>query len=387
MLIFKKITRIKQVITPAVPPPHTLPPDSWGFPFPFIPLRLLQDKHKMFSMSIRGKREFETKRTKQDADAAYVKEVDRVDETRFTKDLSALIKESENIRLKYMHSHRMREFISMNVSILCALLGALSFGWYFMMKAELIRPFLYFGISFIPSILLYIWASFPLKSYKKAHKTIFMPKLAKALNGLSFFPHRGVSTKVIERLAVLPAHNLYKAEDCFMGRYKGVKVIFSEARLYSKAHKKGAVFDGIFVLLEAPNDTFEGHTIITANQKMVEAYSNTRWKSMNPVSVPVSDTNWDKFTIYSTKPDAASRIIDERLLKELAEASNIFDSAPLTAVLFKKRFMFMMIPYEKDMFEASDLFVPVTTRDQALRVKGEIEQLLEIVDVFDLYQN
>ncbi len=46
----------------------------------------------------------------------------------------------------------------------------------------------------------------------------------------------------------------------------------------------------------------------------------------------------------------------------------------------------MMIPYDKDMFEASSLFVPVTTKKQAMQCKREIEQLLEIVDVFDLYK-
>ena len=46
----------------------------------------------------------------------------------------------------------------------------------------------------------------------------------------------------------------------------------------------------------------------------------------------------------------------------------------------------MMIPYEPDMFEASSLFVPVTTKTQAMQCKKEIEQLLEIIDVFDLYE-
>ena len=46
----------------------------------------------------------------------------------------------------------------------------------------------------------------------------------------------------------------------------------------------------------------------------------------------------------------------------------------------------MMIPYESDMFEPSDLFVPVQTKTQAMQCKKEIEQLLEIIDVFDLYK-
>ncbi len=336
-------------------------------------------------MSKRSIRELGVKKKIQQEDIDSVSEVDRIDETRFTKELSALIKNSEKMRIDYMRQHRMRNWIALNSSILFILLGSAAFGWYFMMEAKLMLGLAGLIASCIPPILLSVWAGLPIKTYKHSYKTVFMPQMAKALNGLSFYPQRGVSAKMIEKLAVIPAYDRYEAEDCFIGRYKGVKVIFSEARLYSKTHKK-PVFDGIFTLLEVPEDLFEGHTIITANQKMIKAYENTRWKTMNPIKIDISNPQWDKFSIYSTEPENASKVIDERLIKELAEAGEIFDKSPLTAVLFNKRYIFMMIPYDKDMFEASNLFIPVTTRDQALRVKNEIEQLLEIADVFDLYQ-
>ena len=335
---------------------------------------------------MRGKREHEFDRgVKKDAQE-FVSEVDRVDEQRFSKDMTALIKDSEDLRLSYMRKHRMRSWMAMNLSILFVIAGSAAFGWYFMMEAQIVLPTLLLFASFLPTFFLNVWAGAPIKAYARAHKTTFMPKMAKAFGGLSYHPSRGVSSKTIGKLAVVPAHDRYEAEDCFMGRYKGMKVILSEARLYSRAHKDGPVFDGLFVLLEAPQDIFDGHTVITANQKMVKAYASTRWKTMSPVNIPVAEPEWDRFTIYSTEPQAAMRIVDERLLKELAEAADVFDGAPLTAVLFKKRYIFMMIPHDKDMFEASDLFVPVTTKDQALRVKREIEQLLEVVDVFDLYE-
>ncbi|MFP4097317.1 MAG: DUF3137 domain-containing protein [Alphaproteobacteria bacterium] len=337
-------------------------------------------------MSVRGQREFIRKKRQQQEDLARMNEVDRVDEDRFTKELTGLIKESEDLRLGYMRKHRMRGWVAINLSILIILIGVAAFGWLFMMEGRLFEAVAFLFLSFIPCIVLQIWAARPIEQYKEAHKAVFMPKLAKALNGLSYYPSRGISSKKIERLAVVPAHERYEAEDCFMGRYKDAKVIFSEARLYSRAKKDGPVFDGIFVMLEAPEDVFEGHTIITANKEMEKAYANTRWKTLSPVDIQVSDPDWDRFSIYSTEPEKIRGVVDERLLKELAEVGDVFNNAPLTAVLFKKRFIFMMIPHDQDMFEASDLFVPVTTRDQALRVKKEIEQLLEVVDVFDLYQ-
>ncbi len=311
----------------------------------------------------------------------------RMDDRRFNKELDALISEAEEMRIDRMKQHRTRGFIAMNVSIFSVLIGVAAFGWYFLMEAKIGLAILALLLSFIPTAFFQVWSGRPIKRYTREHKSVFMPKLAKTLNpGLSFHPERGVSAKILEKLAVVPAHDTYNAEDCFMGTYKGVKVIFSEARLYSKVYKDGPVFDGIFVLLETPEHVIDGHTVITANSKMVKSYANTRWKTMNKVHVSVSNADWDRFHIYSTKPEAAELMIGDRLLKELAEAAEIFDNAELTAVLFGKKYVFMMIPYDKDMFEASDLFVPVATKTQALQCKKEIEQLLEVIDVFDLYQ-
>jgi len=314
------------------------------------------------------------------------KELERVEESRFDKNLEAVIAESEEMRLDRMRQHRTRTFIAMNASIFCVFVGVLGFGWFFLMQGVMSIALLLLLVSFVPIFFINLWSSGPLKAYIKDHKTVFMPKLANALSGLKFHPKRGVSRKILDRLAVLPAHDRYEAEDCFMGTYKGVKVIFSEARLYSKIQRDGPVFDGIFVLLETPDDVIDGHTIITANHKMVKAFEKTRWKTMGKVHVAVSNPDWDKFNIFSTKPDAAEQLIGDRLLKELAEAADIFDDAPLTAVMFGKKYIFMMIPYDQDMFEPSNMFVPVTTKKQAMKCKEEVEQLLEIIDVFDLYK-
>lgn len=313
-------------------------------------------------------------------------ELDRVDDARFSRELEALIKESEDMRLHRMKQMRTRGFVAMNASIFFLFIGISAFGWFFLMEGDVAKGIAAVIISMAPSIFLYKWSGFPLKNYQREHKEVFMPKLAKAINGLSFHPKRGVGSKILSKLAVIPAFDRYEAEDCFMGTYKGVKVIFSEARLYSKTHKSGLVFDGIFVLLEIADEVIDGHTIITANDKMVKAYSKTRWKTMQQVFIAPSDPKWDKFTIYSTKPESAELIVGDRLLKELSEAAEIFDNAELTAVLFGKKYIFMMIPNDQDMFEASDIHVPVTTQQHATKCKKEIEQILEIVDVFDLYE-
>ena len=313
-------------------------------------------------------------------------EIARVDERRFSMQLQDLVAEAEEMRIKRMRQHRTRGFIAMNFAIFALTLGAAGFGWYFLMHLNIGMSVLCVLIPMVLSILVYMWAALPIKTYKREHKTVFMPKLAKALSGLNYQHQRGINTKILDKTGVLPAHNRLNCEDCFMGTYKGVKVIFSEARLYANTKRDGPVFQGIFVLLETAGDVIEGHTVISADTKMVQTSAKSRWKNMSRVYITPSNPEWDIFQVYSNKPESAELIVGDRLLKELAEAAAIFNNAALTAVLIGKKYVFMMIPNDKDMFEASDLFVPVTTNQHALNCKKEIEQILEIIDVFDLYQ-
>ncbi len=333
-------------------------------------------------------KEQEEKLDTETSEGDSIQEISQVDEARFQKKVDALIEEAEDMRFSRMKQKSTRGFVALNVGILSMLLGVGFFGWFFLVKVNLVMAFISIIIAIIPPILLNIWAARPLKLYLNDHKTIFMPKLANLLNGLSYHPKRGVSAKILGKLAVIPAYDRYDAEDCFMGVYKGVKVILSEARLYSKAHKKGKdpVFDGIFVLMELPEDVIEGHTIITSNDKMVKAYQKTRWKTLKKVYISISNPDWARFEVFSNKPEAAELMVGERLLKELSEASDVFNNAPVTVSMFGKKYIFIMIPNDEDMFEASSLFVPVATNQQATKSKKEIEQILEIIDVFDLYK-
>ncbi len=314
------------------------------------------------------------------------KEIQRRDDAQFQSDMKKLLQEAEDTRLGFMQQQRSRGFVSMSVGIMSILAGAGGFGWFFLVKYDILTAVLCMAGAIILPLVLHFWAEAPLKAYSKHYKSVFMPKMAKALGGFKFHPERGISSKLIARTGVIPPHTLYEAEDCFMGMYNGVKVIFSEARLYGKNNNQPPVFDGIFVLLEAPGKVIDGHTIITADENMVRQYASTRWKKLQTVPIQSDVTDWNNFQVFSDEPDAASLLIGERLQKELTEAAATFDNALMSTVLFREKFIFMAIPYEKDMFEASSAYIPVATKQHAMDCKKEIEQLLEIVDIFDLYK-
>jgi hypothetical protein len=318
--------------------------------------------------------------------APMVDDVQKRDDVKFRTMIDQTIKEAEMLRMSYMHKLKTRKYIATTLSIIFVLCGALAFGYFFLMYGLILLATGCLLFSFFPPYLIEFWANGPARRYKKIYKDTFLPKLAKTLGGLSYFKTRGVSEKIIRKTGVLPAFDIYRAEDCFMGKYKGVKVIFSEARLY-KRQKNRKVFDGVFVLMELPSDVIEGHTIITADMKAARSWETSRWKKLSQVNIPLSDEHANRFSIYADTPEFAHLIVGERLLKELAEAAIVFKDAALSTVLFRKKYIFMAIPYDGDMFEPSDIAEPVATQEHIDDMKTEIDKLLEIIDVFELYDS
>ncbi len=314
------------------------------------------------------------------------KDLQRRDDLKFQIGVEDLLREAESSRLAYMQKHRGRKFVATTTSLITVLAGSAGFGWFFFMQSDLTKGLACIIISLALPAWLGLWSRAPIKAYIADHKITFMPHMAKLLGGFRFYPKRGISAKILSKTGVIPAHQDYNAEDCFMGRYKGAKVMFSEATLTSKIKGSPPVFRGLFVLLEVPQKVFSGHTIITADKEMALSYSQTRWQKLSPVQLDsAEDPVHNRFVAYSDHPDDAKLMLGSTLIKELSEAAQIFDGSAITAVLFHQQYVFMMIPHEIDMFEASNIFFPVTTKTHAMTCKKEIEQLLEIVDVFDLY--
>lgn len=313
-------------------------------------------------------------------------EVTRARNDEFSGKIETLINDAEAMRLSFMKRHRTREHITTTLGLLSLMAGAAGFGWFLLVDADIIRAIGAMTLAILLPALLNVWKASILKAYERSYKREFLPRLARALGGFKFHPSRGISSKIIARTGLIPKHDVYNAEDCFMGLYKGVKVLFSEARLLHKKTYLEPIFDGIFVLLEIPSAAIEGHTILTADKNMVREWRSTRWRKLQDVNIKTDNPEWDRFSVFSDQPDAAKLLVGEKLLKELSEAADIFDNAPLSAAMFKGKFIFLMIPYSGDMFEASNINIPVATKQHAMQCKREIEQILEIIDVFDLYQ-
>lgn len=312
--------------------------------------------------------------------------VERVNDALFEAEIDKLIAFSEDLRIDLMRKHRARNSLASFSFFIFILLGSTGFGYFLFFEGRIDIAVMCVMLSIGFPFILHLWSEKPLLEYKTEYKQKFMPKLAKLLGGLRFYPARGIGRQILSKTGVLPKFETYQAEDCFMGVYKGVKVIFSEARLYKGQRQVDPLFDGIFVLLEAPTNFFDAHTILTSDHSMVQRYAAKRWQKLQPVTITTIPEGAELFKAFSSNPASAQLLLGEKLLKELSEASEIFKKAPVTTVLFRKKFIFMMIPYAHDMFEASSIHIPVKTRQHAKQCRKEINQILEIIDVFDIFK-
>lgn len=311
----------------------------------------------------------------------------RRDHARFTSEIEDLIRQAEDLRLSHMKRHRAQSHRALGLGLVLLIAGAGGFGWFLLVEADIVRALGAIALAIILPLYFNLRPYDTLRAYREEYKTRFLPRLAQAMGGFTFHPARGISAKIVQRSGVAPAFDHYVSEDCFMGRYRGVKVIFSEARLSSAKNKdKGPEFSGLFVLLEAPGDIFEGHTVITAHAENAHKWRAGRWAKLQEVNVSTGDAALDRFHVFSDTPEAARAAVTPALLRELAEAAALFERAPLSAAMFGKKFLFLAIPYARDMFEPSSIHVPVATRQHALQCKREVEQIFSIIDVFDLFR-
>lgn len=324
-----------------------------------------------------GKREI--RRVAQKIEA--LEEIEKGAPPRLAEESELLAREAETLRLKFMQSHQNRIFVSLTFGLLCVTAGAAWFGWYFIVNGDFTRAV--WGLSgFIPSVFLFFWAQAPLKNYKRAHKEIFMPRMAKILGGFRYSADGAVRSDILKASGILPPYSRSIGEDCFAGKYKDIKIVFSEMRLLNGARPQ---FQGIIALLELPRDILTGRVIITANRTMAADYAGTRWKTLSRVPVKISNPDWNRFDVFALKPEEGITIAGERLLKELSEAADIFKKSPLTASFFNGRFVLLALPSDEDMFEASDMQEPLPCAVNASDRRREVEKILEIIDVFEIY--
>lgn len=292
-------------------------------------------------------------------------------------EMNEMLRHAETSRVSFMRDYRNRENLFVGVMIFSALVGGLGFAWLFLMEGALFRGLLVLIAASIPAVLVGMWKKAPLDAYKKHYKDFVLPNIAKALGGLRYMPNRGIPEKVLSSTKIMPRFSRYHAEDCFKGKHKNTTIIFSEAKLYGD--NTDPIFDGLFVLLELPKKIHNGVSILTSDMKLASKVS----KKLKAIDLSDNAFALD-LRAYSNDLGNAQLLSDKRLIKEIDEMIKLFDNAPSSLSFFGGRYVFFMIPYEVDMFEACDIRFPITTTSSIRRCAHEVTQIQSIIDIFDM---
>ncbi len=316
------------------------------------------------------------------AQQEQIQDVRELGDDRFSADVQRLIDKAEDIRVRRSQQLDSRKRVVLTFDLLCAFTGGGMLGWLILMGSYVMIAAITIAASVVLPIVLHMWGGAPEKEYIRQFKDEFMPELAKALGGLKFKASGGISPKSVVPSRIMPAFDEYHAEDCFYGTFKGIKVLISEARMYSKKRKGEPVFDGVFVLLQTPAKKFRSHTIITADKRSAKSWMKTRWKQLQRVQ----DEDAGSFLVFSNNPGEAQRLCDSDMMELMNRLSEIFGNSELSVAFYGGNKVFLLIPYEGDMFEPGNIHMPVTTGQLALRCKKEVEQILSVVEILDVYE-
>lgn len=315
----------------------------------------------------------------------HIEDLRDLHDDRFAADVDRIIREAEHIRLSRSKklSERNKTGISIGISLMVLL--SMSFLWILTLSTlPVFLAFIFLAMIFAVPYPLYRWTVKPIKEYRDEYKARFLPKLAKLLGNMQFHPQGGISMKAIYKSGVIPPHDKYVAEDSFSGRYKDTKILLSEARLYSKKSSQ-PFFTGIFVLLHANKKKFKGHTIITSDDRMVSKWREGRWKKLFDVNIR-KDINCGQFRCFATNVEEGIGLADADMMELMINLSNLFEDSRLTASFYGGNQVFMMIPYTGDMFEPGDIYVPISRQKDMMKHKKEIEKLISVIDVLDVYE-
>ena len=308
--------------------------------------------------------------------------INKREDAQFQHEITHLIETAEQTRLKYMQQYQLGKLAGTFASLTLILTGVSAAGWYALMQPAMPKVIGALILTLTLPLLIQGAVKMPLRNYLSRYKADYLPAMGRALGGFAYHPKRGIAESVLRKSGVLPAFTQYHSEDAFRGRYKNIKVIFSEARL---KNKRKTVFDGLLVLLELPDDILDGRTVITADREAAKQYARTRWTKLKPVEINPDMQGASRFVVYAHDPAIGELVAGKKLIKELDELAHAFCDAPMAMTFFRKKYIFIALPHEVDMFEANDIFIPICTEKHALACKREIDQLLELIDIFDVY--
>ena len=244
------------------------------------------------------------------------------------------------------------------------------------------------GVTVLVMGLIYAWVTQPKRDYTKAYKMQLMPKIVEAFGNFKYNLKGKIDDALMKPSKILPRYDKYKSEDHFEGHYKGSHIQFCEINLKQRRRSRKrtryvSVFKGLAILLESKNRTFYGHTILTKDSsKLMEWFKE---KSSDLKRANLVDPEFeDMFDVYTNDQVEARYLVDPKIMEQLKKLSTLYNGKSLSAAYYDQKFL-ILIESKENHFEPPGIHVPATSRKSLEELYQEIESILNIGDVLELY--
>jgi len=291
----------------------------------------------------------------------------------------------ESLRLDKKESYLFRKKVAVPVAaLLTPVLGYID---YFLLMWQRGSDDGFVGVTVIVFGALYGWVTNPKRQYAKEYKKQILPGLAKSL-GLHYDSKKSISMAMMKPSKIVPSHDRYTVDDYFEGSYKDVDLRFADIHLEEKRRSNkrtyyATVFKGLAVLLEMDRKKFRGHTIMLEDQKKL--FEWFKEKSSNLDRAHLVDPEFEKeFDVYTNDQVEARYLIDPVMIEELKTLKGEYEGNKMLAAFYEGKLL-IMIASKHNHFEPAGFFTKATDPESVGRMRGEIVEILEIIDRLDLY--
>lgn len=245
------------------------------------------------------------------------------------------------------------------------------------------------GITFFVLGAIYWWVTQPKREYAKEYKNQVLPKIAKLLGNLYYFPFCEIPIDQIMGSKIVPKHDKYETGDHFRGTYKGVEIMIFEVDFKQRRRSKNrtyyvSVFKGLAVYIQMSKQKFYGHTMLQENKsKLMEWFKE---KSSDLERANLVDPEFEKiFDCYTNDQVEARYLIDPVMIENLKGLHAEYEGETLLAAYYEDKRFLALIKSTHDYFEPADIQYPAVRPETIQNMRNELAQILKIVDKLELY--
>ena len=243
-------------------------------------------------------------------------------------------------------------------------------------------------IGFVCGVVAFVCSS--INNYKGSIKQEIFPRIISFLGEYSFDTEIENQMKRFESSQIVPRYHKETSEDRTTGTYKGVNIEFFETHLErrkwtSRTGSHKTTFDGVVISLSVKK-SFEGQTIIMRDGGMIGNFLKSKFVT-SLEKAGLEDPKFENiFEVFTNDQVEARYLLTTSFMERLLELNDVFEGKGVQCSFYKDTLL-IMIPSDKDFFEAGSIFKREDFIDDAKALLKEMNMIFSVIDILKLDQD